>query len=108
MRINAKCFAGTARSFRSRSDAASTSEEPPRVQEKQKEPQTQGCRRNLARGWVALLCTLLWDVRTLMGPNQASAAPAPARPDRAPYSESAIQLARVTQRTSASPLRLRS
>src|SRR6266567_90434 len=106
MRIHAKSFAAAARSFRSSSDAASTSDEPPSVQEKRKEPQTPGCRRNLGRCWVALLYTILWVVRTLMADNQASAAPA--RPDRAPYSEFAIQSAQVTQHTSAGPLRLRS
>src|SRR6266571_9016340 len=106
MRIHAKWFARAARSFRSPSDAASTSDKRPRVRQEQKEPQTPGCRRNLVRCRVALLPTLLWVVRTFMGPNQASAAPP--RPDRAPYSESAIQLAQATQRTSGSPLRLRS
>src|SRR5947207_5347167 len=105
MRIHAKSFAAARRSFRSSSDASSTSDEARLAQEKQKATQTPGYRRNLARCWVALLSTHLWVVRALLGANQASA---PARPDRAPYSESAIQSAQVTQHTSASPLRLRS
>src|SRR5437867_10436694 len=106
MRIHAKSFAAAARSLRSPSDTASTSGEPPSVQEKRKEPQTPGCRRDPARAWVALLSTILWVVRTLLAEDQASAAPA--RPDRAPYSESAIQSTLVTQHTSAGPLRLQS
>src|SRR5947207_859382 len=106
MRIDAKSFAAVARSFRSSSDATPTSDKPPCVREKQKEPRTPGQRRNPTRCWGAFLSTLLWVVRTFMEPNQVSAAPA--RPDRAPYSESAIQSAQLAPHTSASPLRLRS
>src|SRR6266545_4690650 len=105
MRTHARWFAVAARSFRSRSDSIATTDKGPQGQEKRNELQTQGYRRNLTRLTFARYAHFS-VVAALVGCQTASAAPS--RPDREPYSESAIQLAGVPQRPLAKPVRLRS